>query len=560
MNIDASKKQTSSPRAGRGALAALLLTGAAVLASCSNFDLTHVDNTVELMNYSPTRPASQAASAPAGSQPASAPVSPLATMPASQPVAIGVRDAIYMTLQNNKELILQKFNPQIVRTNEDIQAAVFDPTVGALVTQARNRGKNSVDAPLNTSNTTIASLNAQQQFVTGTTVNLNASTNYNHPVDSLYDDFAATRLGMTVTQSLLQGAGVDVNLASLRQAKIDTQVSEYELRGFAETLVASVESVYWDYILAQRQIDIVVQALDLARQQAAETRERIKVGKLAPTEEAAADSEVALREENLINARSLLVQTRLKLLKLLNPPGANIWHRDVIVTDPPVIPDGKLDDVENHVKVALKYRPDLNQALLAVERGELEIVKTKNGLLPKLDAFITLGRTGYSETFGRSLHGLDDQGYDALAGLSFSFPPANRDAIARNQKAVLSKDQAREAVLNLENTIQVDVRSAYEEVVRTRQQVEATRVTRHLQEVKLQAETEKFRVGKSTSILVATAQRDLLQSQITEVNAQTNLLQAYITLYRLEGSLLERRHIMAPGRTQVKALWFRPQQ
>ncbi|NLF16542.1 MAG: TolC family protein, partial [Lentisphaerae bacterium] len=50
-------------------------------------------------------------------------------------------------------------------------------------------------------------------------------------------------------------------------------------------------------------------------------------------------------------------------------------------------------------------------------------------------------------------------------------------------------------------------------------------------------------VGKSTSFLVAQAQRDLLASQIVEVEAVVNLLHALTTLYRLESSLLERRGI-----------------
>jgi len=66
-------------------------------------------------------------------------------------------------------------------------------------------------------------------------------------------------------------------------------------------------------------------------------------------------------------------------------------------------------------------------------------------------------------------------------------------------------------------------------------------------------------VRKLPRIVVAQAQRDLLQSQITEVTVQANNLKAFISLYRLEGSLLERRNIMAPGRTQVKAPWARPQ-
>ena len=71
-------------------------------------------------------------------------------------------------------------------------------------------------------------------------------------------------------------------------------------------------------------------------------------------------------------------------------------------------------------------------------------------------------------------------------------------------------------------------------------------------EEKLRTETEKLRVGKSTSFLVAQAQRDLLVSRIAEVRALANYLKALIDLYRQDGSLLERRGIAAPGREPVK--------
>ena len=55
------------------------------------------------------------------------------------------------------------------------------------------------------------------------------------------------------------------------------------------------------------------------------------------------------------------------------------------------------------------------------------------------------------------------------------------------------------------------------------------------------------RRGATTALLVAQAQRDLLQSQIAEVRAMVNHRQALIDLYRLEGSLLLRRGVSAPG-------------
>jgi outer membrane protein TolC len=99
--------------------------------------------------------------------------------------------------------------------------------------------------------------------------------------------------------------------------------------------------------------------------------------------------------------------------------------------------------------------------------------------------------------------------------------------------------------------VQVDVRSAYIEVTRAREQITATAATRNFQEEKLRAETEKFRVGKSTSLLVGQAQRDFVVSQIAETQAVANYLKAMIALYRLEGSLLQRRGVVAPGATAV---------
>lgn len=75
----------------------------------------------------------------------------------------------------------------------------------------------------------------------------------------------------------------------------------------------------------------------------------------------------------------------------------------------------------------------------------------------------------------------------------------------------------------------------------------ATAATRKYQEETVRSETEKFRVGKSTTLLVAQAERDLLVSRLAETQAVANHLKALVQLYRLDGSLLERRGIQAPG-------------
>lgn len=265
----------------------------------------------------------------------------------------------------------------------------------------------------------------------------------------------------------------------------------------------------------------------------------------------AAQAEIASQRQGLIEAQGTMATTRLRLLRLLNPPGPNLWGREVELLYRPAVPDVTLDQVQTHVEVALRLRPDLNQARLAVERGELEIVKTKNGLLPKMDFFITLGKTGYSDSFGKSVENIKEDYYDVLAGIRFEYPIRNREARARYDRSILRQDQITESLENLTQLVELDVRSAYIEVTRAREQIAASTATRRLQEEKLRIETEKVRVGRSTVFLVSQAQRDLLSSEIVEVRSVVAYLKALVQLYRLEGTLLERRGIAAPGREPV---------
>jgi outer membrane protein TolC len=357
---------------------------------------------------------------------------------------------------------------------------------------------------------------------------------------------------MTVSQALLRGFGTEVNLARLQQARLDTRMSEYELRGFTELLVAEVEQTYWDYALARRQIEIVEESLKVARQQLNETKELITVGRLAKAELAAVQAEVAAQEQALIEARANKESIHLQLLRLLNPVGPGLWHREVDLIHQPTLPEIKLEDVELHVDVSRRMRPILNEARLEIQRGDLELVRTRNGLLPLMDLFITLGKSGYANSFGESVRNISKDSYDAQAGLSFQYPIFNRDAQAQHRRALLTREQSQKALENLSQLVEVDVRTAYIEVNRTKQQIAASSVTRMFDEEKLRTETEKLRVGKSTSFLVAQAQRDLLVSRIAEVRALANYLKALVDLYRQDGSLLERRGISAPGRDPVK--------
>lgn len=519
---------------------------------------------------------------------------------AEGPLRISREEAVLLALKNNKLLNIQMLTPVLRGAFEDIERSRFDtslftqaslgreksefffPGVGTIPEDLdlnprvllpspfrRNRNQDLVELPQddNAQGSVIdgerseVKAGASKRFITGTQVEVAVS---NERIKSQSDTIERliledlqgsardaqnqTRVGLTLTQALLKGGSPSANLARIQQAQADTLATQYQLRGFTQTLVAQIESLYWDYYLFKRQLEILEESVRLSEQQLHEIEERVEVGQIAETQLPAPRAELALRRQALIDARSTFEKLRLRFLQQLNPQSAEGWQRMIEIVDVPTLPAPFTGKVEDHVQLALRHRPDLNEARMQLRSGEFQVVQTRNGLLPALNVFMTLGGSGYAGSFSDSVDNLSEGDYwDAGVGLRMDFPVGNRQSRALHLQSTTARDQRELALQNLEQLAELDVRSAFMEVKRAEEQVSATAATRGLQEAAQRAERENFLVGKSTATLLSRAQRDLVSSQIEEVRSVVNLRKALIDLYRQDGTLLEYRGITAPG-------------
>ena len=470
-------------------------------------------------------------------------------LPDDGPVALSVEQASMLVLRNNRDLQVRQFNPVISGTFEQIERGAYDPELFARLEYGKEKTKEtavSTGTEFNVEgNETSVVAGIRQAFPTGTGVE--ATIEQGRTISDRTPELQTARLGLSITQSLLRGFGPAVNLVSVRQAELDTVASVYELRGFTEALLAGTEIAYWNYVLARLQIDIVERSLAVARQQRDEIELRIEVGILPEIEAAAARAQVAGQEQALIDARSLLEENRIRLLRLISPGSHGQLDLRINATSEPAIDPEPITDLTDRLQLAEQSRPDLNEARLRLEQSRLETIVTRNGVLPRLDLFIALGQTGFADTFSDSFREVDGNTYDFRVGIRLSQFLGNRTAEAQDLAARASQRQAAEAVDNLRQIVQVDVRLAVNEVERSRQQISATKVTRTLREETLKAEKKRFDVGASTALLVAQTQRDLLISSIEEVRAIVSYRTALVRLYLAEGSLLERRGVRIPA-------------
>lgn len=454
---------------------------------------------------------------------------------------LSIEGAVFSALQNNKDLKIQKLEPVIAGTFEKIERASFDPEIFAEITYAKADDINSMQTTneqLVKDTSTSAVVGIRQTFPTGTTLEMDGIREQGDTDDIENEE----KIGITLslTQSLLNGLSLSANLARIRQAALDAAISSHELRGYAETIVADTEIAYWEYVLAKRKIVIFEQSLGIASTQLDEIEQQIRVGILPKTEAAAARSEVALREQDVIDACSAAEVHRLKLLQLIIDYDGSGFDIVPGLTSKPEIEIQPVNNLEERIQLAEKKRSDLNEARMRLKQNRLETMMTKNGMLPKLDFFMTLGRMRYhDDSFDIENTDLDE----VRAGFRLTHVLGNRESNAKHTAAWASRRQAGIAVENLLSTIHLDVRLAVNEVMRAGKQVGATRVTRIFQAQTYTAEKDRFDVGSSTALMVSQARRDLMEARIAEVEAVVNFRIALIRLYLAEGSLLDMRGV-----------------
>lgn len=462
-------------------------------------------------------------------------------------LTLSLDQAISSALSQNIALKVEKIGPEIARTVVEKERAKFDTAVSAEFSGSERIGKTIFqqgNMGENVTNRTDAGITFEKLSTSGTRSAVDVTFGRTRSARS--DNLFSTRLGITLTHPLRRGSGREVNLVSFKKAGLDLEWSEYELKGFILNFVAQVEKQYWEYYLSLRQLEIVRESLQLAKQQRDETCKRIEAGSIAESEEAAAAAEVALRAEDLINAESAAVEMAISLLRSVNPDAENFWKTRPELLDEPVLTRPDRLSLEEHIAVALEMRPELQQARLMLARDELDIVASRNGMLPKLDFFMTLGKTGYSQSFSGSNPRPGEEGsYDVAAGFTYDLTRGRRAARAEANRAKASTGMRREALNNLEQLVKEDVIKAYLEVERTLQQLTATAATSQKQLEKLRVEEVKFNVGKTTAFQVAQAQRDLTAARIAEARAAVGYTASIIDLLRADGSLLERNGILS---------------
>lgn len=466
---------------------------------------------------------------------------------------LSLQDCFAAALQNNYDVRIERFNPQVSQFNLSAAYGGYDPSFslggqhqynnsgayfdssGALVIPTENRENNFS-----------SSLGGLTPW--GMTYDLTGNIYQQHLTKNLFTnnfsgDSSGSSVGLNVTQPLLKDFWIDANRLQIKVAKNQLKSSEQALRGQVITTVTAVENSYYELIYSLESVKVQQDALNLAQTQLDQDRRRVEVGSLAPLDVQQDEAQVAQRRADLIAAENLLSVSQNTLKNLLTDSYSQ-WHGVAIEPSENLEAVRQLFDVQDSWSKGMESRPDLRQAKLSLETQGIQLKYYRNQLYPQVDLVGSYGFNGNGNEYNDSFQQMNDGSRPFYSyGGQLTIPLSNTKARNQLKAGKATEKQLLLKLKQLEQNVMVEIDNAVKQAQSAWESVGATKQARIYAEAALDAEQKKYAVGKSTTFTVLQLQNNLTSARSQEIRALTDYNKALANLAAAEGTTLQRRNL-----------------
>jgi outer membrane protein TolC len=495
----------------------------------------------------------------------------------SGPSAISLENVIQGVLANQSDIVVARVARDESKYNVKDALGAYDPLVG--VNAFRERQVLPVSSILGGSTTgslTTKTLSADPQ-VSGLSPWLGGS--YRLDVSSvkqtsgnefnILNPIYQTSVNLNVTQPLLRGLFFDVHRHSIQVSRKNVRMSDEQLRLQITSVVTQAIEAYWQLDFARRNLDVQVEAVDLAEQQDASNRRQVEQGLLSPADVLQTQTQIAMFRQNVANAQETLTtaENTVKAL-MLQDRTADLWSRELI-PNTLVNTDGTSLTLQEAAALALKNRPEIKLNEIAAQTNKLDVRLNKEAAKPQVDfvgTFTSAGLSGKEGSpgvsaiipglvippppsnlvggYGQSLSNVWNGKYPTVQlGLQISLPIRNRSANAQIEIATAEGVRIKAQRRQVEMSVESDVRNTLQQVASAKAGLSAATAARQSAEAQYESEQRQFRAGTSTVFLVLQRQTELISARTRELRARADLGVALADLDRATASTIATQNI-----------------
>lgn len=400
----------------------------------------------------------------------------------------------------------------------------------------------------------------QKTNATGGTWTVGFSADYTstHPATNLkQSSYFNVGLEVEARQPILRGAGTQFNRIAgpgaspgfyngVMLARIRSDVALVDFETAVRNLVADIEKAYWELYFAYRRLDSVVIGRDSSLQTWRQAKAKFDAGMPGGSayELAQSQQQYFMFKGSVESALNALyrAEANLRYIMGLAPADGRLFRPN----EEPSIAKVNFDWCEIMAE-GLTRNQELRRQKWVIKQSELELLASKNFLLPRLDLVARGGVSGADGTFldprgheNSAFGSMTHDGYwSGLIGMELSFAIGNRreKAGVRNAELQLARNRTvlQEQELELSHKMNYAVRELEDNYVLS--QTYFNRRVAAQQEV--ESTTSAYESGKMTLNMVLDAQRRLAEAEIDFFRSVIDYNLAVVDIHLHKGSLLE---------------------
>jgi outer membrane protein TolC len=474
-------------------------------------------------------------------------------------------------IASDAELYIAREDARDAADGVALARAAFLPRLSGEISGTRNAQPPSATSFAAIDAIAAATLGISGRIDTGMTYNVSAGItrqDRDDPFSKIYDAATTTAVRAEVVQPLRRGAFAaarqPIVVAALRQGR-----SELELRARIERTVGAVEVAYWNLVRARSERDARTSALQLAREQAEESRGLRRLGTGSDLDVVEAEVGVSRREQELLRTEQDVVEADGLLFEAIGVRDGDpewIAGRAIVPTETAEI-EPRAIDVEAQLALARTRRADVRaaHALTTAELAELAV--TDDQRRAALDLVASAGTVGFGGTLAASdatagVNGAGltppyrtDPAYDGgvdtslrntlgrdlnlFVGLRFELPLGNHEAEVRHAIQRRSVARAQLAERQTLARIESEVRTTVARLAVNAQLVAAADRTVELSDKLLEGTRKRFRAGAATTFDVLRVSEELTRARVEAVRARADYRVSLTRLAAATGTLLD---------------------
>ncbi len=364
-------------------------------------------------------------------------------------------------------------------------------------------------------------------------VGLSESTYYPYLAALASENFAHELSVLTTVfpgNGVEESAGVELNwllfdfggrAAQVAEAREKLMAANVNFNATHQKIVFELTKSFYDYNIAQQQVQAAESSLQAARVVSDAARARFENGLATKPDVLQAEQQTAQADYDLEAARGALDDARVALVNKLGIfPTANVQVAQT--------PEGAVDEkmgepLDELVDRALSQRPDLLAKLANLKASQAAVREARAAYYPKISLAASAGWSKLDvNAYDSPYVGNDKPNY--AAGISLAWPLfegfARRDRLRIAESEL--KAAASELADNRDNAVQ-EVMKAYVDLQTALRKQDAAGVLLVSAQSAFDASLEAFKQGLGTYVDVANAQRYLAAARSTVVEARSEI-------------------------------------